>query len=112
MATAHTCAHPRASSSTRALLNKVPEATLWFWVIKTLYTTVGESFADGISVDLGVGLVNTALMFTGWPCGRADLDAVLRFRGLTRVVPAAVLFWQMRLPKYNLAVLVDGRRPQ
>jgi len=30
----------------RGLLSKVPEVTIWFWVIKILCTTVGESFAD------------------------------------------------------------------
>ncbi len=48
----------------RTLLNKVPEVTLWFWVIKILCTTVGESFADWINMQLGVGLVDTALIFT------------------------------------------------
>lgn len=46
------------------MLNKVPEVTLWFWVIKILCTTVGESFADWINMTLGVGLVNTAVLFT------------------------------------------------
>lgn len=46
------------------MLNKVPEVTIWFWVIKVLCTTVGESFADWINMKLGVGLVNTALIFT------------------------------------------------
>jgi uncharacterized membrane-anchored protein len=46
------------------MLNKVPEVTIWFWVIKILCTTVGESFADWINMKLGVGLVNTALIFT------------------------------------------------
>lgn len=46
------------------MLNKVPEVTLWFWVIKVLCTTVGESFADWINMKLGVGLVNTAWIFT------------------------------------------------
>ena len=51
--------------STRALLlNKVPEVTAWFWIIKILCTTVGESFADWINVNLGVGLVRTAVIFT------------------------------------------------
>ena len=45
-------------------LNKVPEVTVWFWVIKILCTTVGESFADWINTKLGVGLVNTAWIFT------------------------------------------------
>jgi uncharacterized membrane-anchored protein len=48
----------------RLMLNKVPEVTLWFWVIKILCTTVGESFADWINMTLGVGLVNTAVLFT------------------------------------------------
>ncbi len=48
----------------RLMLNKVPEVTIWFWVIKILCTTVGESFADWINMTLGVGLVNTALLFT------------------------------------------------
>ncbi|MEH0586774.1 hypothetical protein QA942_22875 [Streptomyces sp. B21-106] len=47
------------------MLNKVPEVTIWFWVIKILCTTVGESFADWINMKLGVGLVNTAWIFTG-----------------------------------------------
>lgn len=46
------------------MLNKVPEVTVWFWVIKVLCTTVGESFADWINMKLGVGLVNTAWIFT------------------------------------------------
>ncbi|WP_120722599.1 COG4705 family protein [Streptomyces hundungensis] len=48
----------------RLMLNKVPEVTIWFWVIKVLCTTVGESFADWINTRLGVGLVNTAWIFT------------------------------------------------
>jgi uncharacterized membrane-anchored protein len=45
------------------LLNKVPEVTLWFWVIKILCTSVGESFADYINETLGFGLVNTTVLF-------------------------------------------------
>ena len=37
----------------RMLLSKVPEVTVWFWVIKILCTTVGESFADWINMTLG-----------------------------------------------------------
>ncbi|GAA4988822.1 hypothetical protein GCM10025734_14770 [Kitasatospora paranensis] len=58
------------------MLNKVPEVTIWFWVIKILCTTVGESFADWINMTLGVGLINTSLIFTavlagalGWQLG-------------------------------------------
>jgi uncharacterized membrane-anchored protein len=54
----------RAATAGR-LLNKVPEVTIWFWIIKILCTTVGESFADWINLTLGVGLSNTAWIFTG-----------------------------------------------
>ncbi|MCL1871544.1 MAG: hypothetical protein FWF90_14195 [Promicromonosporaceae bacterium] len=70
---------PRATTS-RQLLNKVPEITAWFWIIKILCTTVGESFADWVSVTLGVGLTNTALLFT--------------------VFLAVMLFAQIRLHRY------------
>lgn len=43
----------------RRMLNKVPEITLYFWVIKILCTTVGETFADFLNVNLGLGLTNT-----------------------------------------------------
>jgi uncharacterized membrane-anchored protein len=46
------------------MLSKVPEVTVWFWIIKILCTTVGESFADWINVGLGVGLNATAVIFT------------------------------------------------
>jgi uncharacterized membrane-anchored protein len=35
--------------------NKVPEVTAYFWVIKVLCTTVGETFADFLSSNLGLG---------------------------------------------------------
>src|SRR3954470_13077779 len=53
-----------ASPLARQMINKVPEVTLWFWIIKILCTTVGESFADYINTTLGVGLIKTALLFT------------------------------------------------
>ena len=46
----------------RHLLNKVPEVTLWFWIIKILCTTVGETFADYLNETLGFGLTNTTLV--------------------------------------------------
>jgi uncharacterized membrane-anchored protein len=46
------------------MLNKVPEVTVYFWIIKILCTTVGESFADYINETLGFGLTNTTLVFT------------------------------------------------
>ena len=43
----------------RQMLNKVPEITLFFWVIKILCTTVGETAADLLNENLGLGLTNT-----------------------------------------------------
>jgi len=48
-----------APSTARRMLNKVPEVTLFFWIIKILCTTVGETAADYLNVDLGFGLTNT-----------------------------------------------------
>jgi uncharacterized membrane-anchored protein len=44
------------------LLNKVPEVTLYFWLIKVLCTTVGETFADYLNETLGFGLTNTTVV--------------------------------------------------
>src|SRR5438270_11663884 len=52
------------ASCTRPMLCKVPEVTVWFWAIKVLCTTVGESFADWINTSLGAGLTATAVIFT------------------------------------------------
>ena len=46
----------------RDLLNKVPEVTLYFWAIKVLATTVGETAADFLGVNLNLGLTNTTLI--------------------------------------------------
>jgi uncharacterized membrane-anchored protein len=48
----------------RQMLNKVPEVTLFFWVIKIMCTTVGETAADYLNDNLGFGLTNTTY-FTG-----------------------------------------------
>lgn len=64
----------------RVTLSKVPEVTVWFWLIKILCTTVGESFADWVNVGLGVGLIWTTVIFT--------------------VVLAVVLGVQLRLGRY------------
>ena len=69
------------AQTARHLLSKVPAITVWFWIIKILCTTVGESFADYIDLALGVGLLATAGIFT--------------------VVTAAVLALQMSRRQYH-----------
>ncbi|HEY8298512.1 MAG TPA: hypothetical protein VIG32_10895 [Candidatus Baltobacteraceae bacterium] len=47
------------------MLNKVPEVTIYFWIIKVLATTVGETAADYLSTTLHLGLVNTSYVMSG-----------------------------------------------
>jgi uncharacterized membrane-anchored protein len=44
----------------QAMLNKVPEVTIFFWVIKILCTTVGETAADNLNENLKLGLTGTS----------------------------------------------------
>ena len=44
------------------MLNKVPEVTLYFWVIKIMATTVGETAADFLNFNLHIGLTNTSIL--------------------------------------------------
>jgi uncharacterized membrane-anchored protein len=68
------------------MLNKVPEVTVYFWVIKILCTTVGESFADYVNETLGFGLTNTTLVFTA----ALVVSLLVQFR-LRRYEPGA--YW-------------------
>ena len=68
------------------LLNKVPEVTLYFWIIKILCTTVGETAADYMNETLGFGLDNTSIVMT------AALAVVLVFQfRARRYVPG--IYW-------------------
>lgn len=51
-----------AHSAAREFLNKVPEITIYFWVIKVLCTTVGETAADFLNVNLNLGLTGTSVV--------------------------------------------------
>src|SRR5690349_2151399 len=75
-----------APSLGRQMLNKVPEITVYFWLIKVLCTTVGETFADNLNENLGLGLTNTSYIMG------ALLIAVLVFQFRTRkYVPG--IYW-------------------
>jgi uncharacterized membrane-anchored protein len=73
-----------ATTRGRQMLNKVPEVTFYFWVIKIMCTTVGETAADYLNVNLGFGLTNTTYV--------------------TGALLIALLAAQLRLPKYVPAV--------
>jgi len=64
----------------RQMLNKVPEVTIFFWIIKILCTTVGETAADFLNETLHFGLTGTSIV----------AGALL----------VAVLFFQFRAKKY------------
>nr|WP_205854763.1 hypothetical protein [Piscinibacter defluvii] len=50
------------SAPAREMLNKVPLVTLYFWVIKIMATTVGETAADFLNTNLNLGLTNTSFV--------------------------------------------------
>jgi uncharacterized membrane-anchored protein len=68
----------------RQVMNKVPEVTIWFWIIKILCTTVGESAADFLNVNLNWGLTQTSVAM-----------------GIGFLL---VLVWQMSLTRYVAGV--------
>jgi uncharacterized membrane-anchored protein len=75
-----------SSALARRMLNKVPEITVYFWVIKVLCTTVGETFADNLNENLGLGLTNTSYLMA------ALLAVVLVFQfRARRYVPG--IYW-------------------
>ena len=47
---------PSMSPSTTRMQNKVPEITVFFWIIKIVATTVGETAADFLNSNLNFGL--------------------------------------------------------
>src|SRR3954447_6183433 len=77
-----------APSLGRQMLNKVPEVTFFFWLIKIMCTTVGETAADYLNVNLGWGLSNTTY-FTG---ALLVVLLALQFR-LRRYVP--LVYWSV-----------------
>src|SRR3954452_15963166 len=46
----------------RQMMNKVPEITIYFWVIKILCTTVGETASDYLAGNLNLGLTKTTFI--------------------------------------------------
>ena len=46
------------------MLNKVPEVTLYFWIIKIMATTVGETAADFLNFNLHFGLTGTSVVIS------------------------------------------------
>jgi uncharacterized membrane-anchored protein len=76
----------RGHPLTKALWSKVPEVTVYFWVIKVLCTTVGETAADFLNINLGLGLTITTFVMSGI----FAVALAAQFR-LDRYVPA--VYW-------------------
>lgn len=55
---------PTISMSTikSEILNKVPEITIFFWIIKILCTTVGETAADFLNTSFNLGLTDISII--------------------------------------------------
>ena len=68
------------SSPSTTMLNKVPAITVYFWIIKVLATTVGETAADLLATRLNFGLTVTSWIMSG--------------------IFIAALIWQMRTKAY------------
>jgi uncharacterized membrane-anchored protein len=70
------------------MLNKVPEVTLVFWLIKIMCTTVGETAADFLIFNLNIGLTVTSLLML------SPLAVVMMFQLRARkYVPS--LYWMV-----------------
>ncbi len=70
----------------RPRLNRVPEITAVFWIIKILATTVGETVADYLSYSLNLGLAATSYIM-----GALLLVALGNQFRLRRYVPSS--YW-------------------
>src|SRR3977135_204561 len=85
----------------RTVLNKVPEVTTYFWVIKVLCTTVGETASDYLSTNLNMGLTNTTFI-TG-----SVLIAVLLFQFRARKYVPGIYWLGIALISVHLTDVTD-----
>lgn len=67
-------------------LNRVPAVTPEFWIIKLMAVTMGETAADFLAVNLGLGLTATSLLMAAVLCLAMAWQTELK-----RYVPAA--YW-------------------
>jgi uncharacterized membrane-anchored protein len=51
------------NENAKAVLSKVPEVTLVFWIIKIAATTLGETGGDALSMSLNVGYALSTIIF-------------------------------------------------
>ena len=70
------------------MLNKVPEVTIYFWLIKILCTTVGETAADYLNETLHFGLKGTSIV-----CGVLLVGFLIAQFRLRKYVPS--IYWMV-----------------
>lgn len=69
---------PRDDSS--EFINKLPEVTMAFWIVKVLATTLGETGGDWLSMTMGFGyFASTLVFFSMFGIAVAGQLAVIRF---------------------------------
>ena len=61
-------------------INRVAGLTIFFWIIKILSTTVGETAADFMAIDMHLGLIRTTLLIA--------------------MITIVALFWNFKIKKY------------
>lgn len=83
-------------------LSKVPEVTLYFWVIKILATTVGETAADYVNTTLGLGLQWTTVVAVAL----LVITLVAQFR-VTRYQPP-LYWWTVLLISVTGTLITDN----
>lgn len=71
----------------KKMLNRVPEVTAYFWIIKVLATTVGETAADFLAFTMKFGLGSTSYIM-----GSLLLIALLNQFRLKRYIPVSYWF--------------------
>jgi uncharacterized membrane-anchored protein len=49
----------------KTMFSKVPEVTVYFWIIKVLATTIGETAADFLNTNFNLGLTGTTFIMAG-----------------------------------------------
>ncbi len=73
-------------NSAMRMLNKVPAVTLFFWIIKIMATTVGETGADFLIFNVKLGLTTTS-----WLMGGILVAALAAQMSVRRYIPW--LYW-------------------
>ncbi|MEH1825879.1 MAG: hypothetical protein V7L22_11025 [Nostoc sp.] len=86
----------------KKILNRVPEVTIYFWIIKVLATTVGETAADFLSATLNLGLGVTSYIMSS-----VLLIVLLNQFKLKRYVPAS--FWSVVVLISIVGTLITDR---